>query len=394
MATLRYGIVTYKGLRAGTLSEEPAGGTRFEYADGFREIIGFALPADRLSHDDPHGLIPFFAHLGPEGWLRQRQSAYAEIDGADDFGILLAYGRDCVGAVGMEDPAGHPASNAPKEMASSLDRAATAVERTISGVQAKILCTGRDGLIVPAGADGPAPFIAKYPDRMLPGMIRNEATTLELCRVLLGSEEVCDARVGTVEGVDGVGLIVRRFDRHGEAKLRCEDFMQVLNRRPGRDHQGKYDAGYEDLAAALRRSAAPLLDARRAFRRLAAYVLLGNVDCHMKNWSLLETPSGMRLAPVYDALNGYIYAAQGYTTRFGLEIDGERRQWDTYDRALLLDLAERLGLGRRAAETALASLARNGDRLFGHLDQPLGLPEEQAAAYRGTVREAWGRLYG
>ena len=132
--------------------------------------------------------------------------------------------------------------------------------------------------------------------------------------------------------------------------------MQVLNRRPGRDHQGKYDAGYEDLAAALRRSAAPLLDARRAFRRLAAYVLLGNVDCHMKNWSLLETPSGMRLAPVYDALNGYIYAAQGYTTRFGLEIDGERRQWDTYDRALLLDLAERLGLGRRAAETALAAM--------------------------------------
>ncbi|UEM19593.1 HipA domain-containing protein [Skermanella mucosa] len=394
MATLRYGIVTYKGTPAGTLTEEPAGGTRFQYADGFGETIGCALPVARRSHDDPHGLIPFFAHLGPEGWLRQRQSAYAEIDSADDFGLLLAYGRDCVGAVGMEDPAGHPASHAPRMAASSLDRAATAVERTISGVQAKILCTDRNGLIFPAGATGPAPFIAKYPDRMLPGMIRNEATTLELCRILLGSGEVCEARVGTVEGVDGVGLIVRRFDRHGEDKLRCEDFMQVLNRRPGRDHQGKYDAAYEDLAAALRHSAAPLLDARRVFRRLTAYVLLGNVDCHMKNWSLLETPSGMRLAPVYDALNGYIYAAQGYTTRFGLEFDGERRQWDVYDRDLLLEIAARLGLGRPAAETALASLARGGDRLFSRLDQPLGLPEEQSLAYRGAVREAWRRLYG
>jgi serine/threonine-protein kinase HipA len=394
MATLRYGIVTYKGRRAGTLREEAAGGTSFDYDAGFTQTIACALPASRHRLDDPYGLIPFFAHLGPEGWLRLRQSAYAELDSSDDFGILLAYGRDCVGAVGIEDPAAHPLRRAPGPLASSLDRAAAATERTISGVQAKILCVERDGLIFPAGRDGPAPFIAKYPDRMLPGMIRNEAVTLDLCRILLGDGEVAEADVATVEGIDGVGLIVRRFDRNGAAKLRCEDFMQVLDRRPGRDHQGKYDAGYEDLADALRFSAAPLIDARRAFQRLAAYVLLGNVDCHMKNWSLVETAAGMRLSPVYDALNGYIYAAQGYTTRFGLEIGGERRQWDTYDRDALLAIGQILGLPRRAAETALAALTRAGDGLFKRLDQPLGLPEEQTLAYRSTVREAWERLHG
>jgi serine/threonine-protein kinase HipA len=394
MAALRYGIVTYKGRRAGILREEPAGGTSFDYDEGFGETIACALPRQQGRIVDEFGLIPFFAHLGPEGWLRDRQTAYADVDSEDDFGILLAFGRDCVGAVGIEDPAHSHDRIGLKTVGSALDRAAAQSERTISGVQAKIPCVERNGRVFPAGSDGPAPLLAKYPDLGLPGMVRNEAVSLALCRILLGRKEVNAARPGLVEGIEGAALIIERFDRRQAEKLRCEDFMQILNRRPGRDHRGKYDAGYEDLGQALARSVAPLLDARRAFQRLAAYVLLGNVDCHMKNWSLVETPEGMRLAPVYDALNGYIYAVNGYTTRFGLEIDGERRQWDRYDRALLLELADRLGLRRPAAETALATIRKQETRLFKRLGEPLGLPEDQTWLYRNAVAEAWERLYG
>ena len=393
MAELRYGVVTYKGRPMGTLREEPGGGSSFEYDPGVALPIACALPLETGRTTHPHGLIPVFAHLGPEGWLRDRQTAYADVDANDDFGILLAFGRDCIGAIGIEDPQNHSLQVGLKPLASTLDAAAVG-ERTISGVQAKILCAGDLDQPRPARADEAAPLIAKYPQHDLPDMIFNEAVTLELCRLLLGVDEVCQSKIGIVDQVEGVALIVDRFDRHGAEKLRCEDFMQVLNRPPGLGHQGKYDADYADIERALRHSAAPQIDARRVFLRLAVYVLLGNVDCHMKNWSLLEAPGGLRLSPVYDVVNGYIYGAKGYTTRFGLNINGVRRQWEDYDRALLLSLAEPLGLPPPAAEAALTALKRRKKRLAQRLSQSLRLSEDASYLYRMTVNQAWERLYG
>ncbi len=393
MANLRYGIVTYKGRRAGILREEADGGTSFRYDDGFSETIACAFPIEEgREFRDENGLLPFFAHLGPEGWLRERQSAYADVDSEDDFGILLRFGRDCVGAVGILDPEKQDIEL--KNLTSTLDKAATETDRTISGVQAKILCVQDGQVIRPAGPEGAARLIAKFPKHDLEGMVRNEATSLELCALLLGKEEVNAAQVGMVESIDGVALIIHRFDRAGDEKLRCEDFMQVLSKRPGKDHRGKYNATYEDLGKALRYSSAIVLDQRRAFLRLVAYVLTGNVDCHMKNWSLLETDTGMRLSPVYDVLNGYIYGSKGYTTRFGLLIGDERKQWQAYDRPLLLSVADRMGLPRRVAEAALKSLERRKTPFFDRLGRPVGMDESLTYEYRASVGEAWERLYG
>src|SRR5688572_6655662 len=104
VAELRDADVTFKGRHAGILREDPSGGTSFDYAEGFAEDIACSLPAAKRRHSVPHGVIPFFAHLAPEGWLRARQSEFAEVDRGDDFGILLAFGADCIGAVGIGDP--------------------------------------------------------------------------------------------------------------------------------------------------------------------------------------------------------------------------------------------------------------------------------------------------
>lgn len=395
MATLRYGIVTFKDQRVGILSELAGGGTRFTYDDGVEQSIGCALPVSRKVHEYPHGIHPFFAHLAPEGWLRERQSAFADIDRDDDFGILLAFGADCIGAVGITDP-GHSHDKVRLKSASApLDAAAINVERTISGVQAKILCAAnRAGGFRPAGATEAAPFIAKFPESRLPDMVANEATTMELLRILLGGDEVAESRLATIDGIDGIALVVSRFDRAGGTKLRCEDFAQALAQPSGLDHHGKYNAGYEAIGRALEHSAARLLDARRLFKRLAAYVLLGNVDCHLKNWSLVETEDGLRLSPAYDVLNGYLYADAGYTTRFGLTIGTERLHWERYDRALLLGIAEEIGLTRRAAEGALAELGRGKSALDKRLAQGLRLDEGRSYAYCAAVAAAWERLHG
>ncbi|GAB4353572.1 MAG: type II toxin-antitoxin system HipA family toxin [Kiloniellaceae bacterium] len=396
MAETRYANVTFKSQHAGILREDPAGGTSFDYAEGFSSDIACSLPASQRTHRVRFGLIPFFAHLAPEGWLRARQSEFAEVDRADDFGILLSFGADCIGAVGVEDPT-DSAAKVELHHGDALQKAGIALERTISGVQAKILCVQKGAKYRPAAETGPAPLIAKYASEDLPDMVANEEITLELCRILFGRDEVVTATRGFVEGVQRPALIVERFDRTGktkEEKLRCEDFAQVIAQPPGRDLRGKYEAGYDAVARALSHSAAPLIDAQKVFERLVGFVLVGNVDCHLKNWSLLETPEGLRLSPVYDALNAYIYGAEGYSTRFGLLIDGERQQWEQYDRALLLRIAAELGLAERAATATLTRLKRREAAFRARLNQPLGLSEERTWAYRQSVEQAWNRIYG
>ncbi|MEX1216477.1 HipA N-terminal domain-containing protein [Saccharospirillum sp.] len=100
---MRQAMVYFHGRLAGMLREEDNG--QFTYAydpryliDG--EPIAFSIPlsADSYRWDE---LPPFFSGLVSEGWLRQLQAQYQHVDEQDSFGLLLANGRDLVGAVSV-----------------------------------------------------------------------------------------------------------------------------------------------------------------------------------------------------------------------------------------------------------------------------------------------------
>ncbi len=394
MAALRHAQINVKDRRAGTLRETPEGGTVFEYDPQFREDIACALPRAHDSHTWPVGLHPVFEHLGPEGWLRNRQARAAEIAVEDDFGILLAYGADCIGAISVHAPEGPPAS-ADGGQLDELSAAAVAGKRTISGVQPKLLVTKGAAGFLPAGATGPAPYIAKFPSDDLPSIVANEALTLKAARLLLGRDQVVEAEPAVVEGIPRPALIVRRFDRTPEGeKLRLEDFAQILSKPRRRDYSGKYDAGFEDIGAAIRRhSVRPEIDLLRYFQRIVAYALIGNCDCHLKNFSLLETVDGLRLSPAYDIVNTYIYGAQGYSTRFGLRIDDQLCQFDQIDRDLLTGLGLKLGLPRSAIARTFEGIAKKREPLLA-----LVPPRERVEEYdfrelfADTLRAAYLRI--
>src|SRR5882672_4278821 len=101
---VRAAEVLFKDSVAGTLTETASGGTRFAYAPDCKQPIACCLPIGRREHEWAKGLHPFFQHLGPEGWLRQRQARVAHIAEEDDFGLLLRYGADCIGAVAIKSP--------------------------------------------------------------------------------------------------------------------------------------------------------------------------------------------------------------------------------------------------------------------------------------------------
>lgn len=350
--TERRAEILFKDRIAGSLEETASGGTRFTYANDWREPIGCCFPVARREHEWTSGLHPFFEHLGTEGWLREQQARYAHVAEQDDFGLLLRYGGDCIGAVSIRTP--EDAAPAP-----SLTEVAFSPGRTVSGVQRKVLITrGADGGFAPAAATGPAPFIAKFNSESIATLVRNEALSLRWTAAVLGKREVNVFQIAEVQTVGEHALIVTRFDRtaRGE-KLRLEDFAQILLKPRGRDYGGKYNAGYEDVARVIaENSARPDIDRGKLFRRLIVFTLIGNCDAHLKNFSLLETPQGLRLSPVYDVLNTALY--DGFDRALALTIDGRRDQLDTVTKASLAAFGLAIGLPQRAIDQAFSDVGR------------------------------------
>lgn len=360
---MRIAEVLFKDKPAGTLQETVTGGTRFTYEDGWNEEIACCFPPTRREHEWGNGLHPFFQHIGPEGWLREQQAHSAHIDTENDFGLLLAYGADCIGAVGIR-PSG------PTKADIKITEAGPTPGRTVSGIQKKLLVVKTAEGYVPAGSTGPAPFIAKFNSDAIDSLVRNEHRSLTWLAGVLGKEEVTRFALGQVAG-DGA-LIVTRFDRgpKGE-KLRLEDCAQILVKPRGRDYGGKYDSSYEEVAAFIKEhSSRPLIDVARFYRRLIAFALIANCDAHLKNFSLLETPTGLRLSPAYDVVNTVIY--ERFEAIFGLAIDGKRRHIEELDGALFRRFGRAIGLTERAVDQTFTDLRRQVEKAAIHIRPPDG----------------------
>ncbi|QGN55659.1 type II toxin-antitoxin system HipA family toxin [Novosphingobium sp. Gsoil 351] len=352
----RTAIVTFKGAPAGELSELGSD-TRFIYREGWEEPIACALPADQRDHYHRGGLIPFFEHLGPEGWLRGRQARAGGTAAQDDFGLLLNYGADCIGAVGIVPVDGTRLAD--PHRADALEEAATLPGRTLSGVQKKLLAHRTERGFAPCvHTEDPATHIAKFNREDLPTLVQNEHLSLELAREVLGPAEITRACPATLAGIEEIALLVERFDRAGEQKFRLEDFAQILGKPRGREFDGKYDSSYEEAAGAIaRHSARPRIDLARYFRLVVFNLVLGNADAHLKNFSLLESADGgLRLSPAYDLINTLVYPT--YERTAALEIDGARRAFDTLDRAQVERLGAAIGLPSQEVARSIDALAK------------------------------------
>ncbi|MFZ1885880.1 MAG: HipA domain-containing protein [Rhodoplanes sp.] len=385
---LRAAQVLFKDAVAGNLVETASGGTRFTYGADWKTPIACCLPIEKREHEWPQGLHPFFQHLGPEGWLREQQARVAHLAQEDDFGLLLRYGADCIGAVGIRD-----VTNA--KSATPITEASANPGRTISGVQRKLLVVQQANGFAPAGAMGPAPYIAKFNSEGIPTLVRNEALTLRWVSAVLGKDEATAFQIANVNGVNESALILTRFDRTEDGKkLRLEDFAQILCKPRGLDYAGKYDASHEDVAEVIKtHSARPVIDLGKLFRRLIVFALVGNCDGHLKNFSLLETQSGLRLAPLYDVVNTALF--QNYDQTLALLIDGKKVQLDSVTRPLLESFGQRIDLPKKAIDQAFKDVQTGVRRAASNLIPPKGEPPDGFVhRYADIVRGACLRILG
>jgi serine/threonine-protein kinase HipA len=386
----RTAIVTYKGKPAGQLSELGSD-SRFVYDPGWKAPIACALPVEQPDHYFREGLIPFFEHLAPEGWLRGRQARAGGTADQDDFGLLLNYGADCIGAVGVCPVDG--AAITPTHEPNALEEAATLPGRTLSGVQKKLLAFQVDRGFHPClKPDDPATHIAKFNRQDLPTLVQNEHLSLQLAREILGETEVTKAGLAVLAGVNGIALLVERFDRVNGEKLRLEDFAQILGKPRGREYDGKYHSSYEEAATAIQRfSARARIDLDRYLRLVVFNLVLGNADAHLKNFSLLETVDGLRLSPAYDLVNTLVYP--DYERSAALEIGGKKRPFDTLSRSLIETLGADIGLPHKAIARVFDDLEKRFAKAktlkFGAQVQP----DDFRIRYRDVINENARRIF-
>jgi serine/threonine-protein kinase HipA len=380
MAAALWGRVYYDDdLYAGELRQEPSGRCVFTYDAAYlaakHPAIAFTLPPRTAHYLSERGLHPFFDNLVAEGWLRNAQARALKVNPDDRFALLLAFGRDCAGAVSVIDPA--PLAEPAVDIGDPTAAAALTSRASLSGVQPKLLAVKDGRTYRVARADEASTFIAKLPSGALRDIVENEYLTTLACRALLPDDAIVAPVIGRLDGISERALIVPRFDRlRSGAKRHFEEFNQLLGKRSGDD---KYDAAYDEMAAFIRETpGCTPVDAWRLYQRVLVCLLTGNTDAHLKNFAMFHTADGLRLTPAYDLVAAALYpeyrtlalaigqAANltleqvkpkhlvGLSTTFGL------------DAGVLADIVKSIDGHRAAAEKAVTEAAKEiGDAALG-----------------------------
>ncbi|GAA3747302.1 type II toxin-antitoxin system HipA family toxin [Salinactinospora qingdaonensis] len=300
--------------RVGTLGYLD-GNTWFDYTDRAPDhpVLGQGFEADPHKRRTASGSVPeWFANLLPERGSGLRRIIGHELGMArpHDFRVICYIGEDLPGAVRVVADADIGELSVPGEDSDCTHD--HPVRFSLAGVQAKFSMRWEEkGLVLPMTGEG-GNWIVKLPDRRFADVPRNEHAMLTWAR--LAGIEVPQTRLvptaelhGLPDGVAAEGetaLAVRRFDRLDGGRVHQEDLAQV--REVAVDT--KYDnASYSGIARVVAALCPQDLD--DYLRRLAAMVVMGNLDAHLKNWTL-RYPDGRsaRLSPAYDLVSVSAYA--------------------------------------------------------------------------------------
>jgi serine/threonine-protein kinase HipA len=189
---------------------------------------------------------------------------------------------------------------------SQLDKLAEKIihsQMAVTGVQAKVSLSinRKDDLnqvkkLTIVGLYGD--YILKPPSDHYPELPELEHLTMKLAH-LCGLKTVPHSLIRLKDKT--LCYITKRVDRHKKGKLHMEDMCQLTERLT----EDKYKGSHEQVAKTiLKYSSNPLLDVVNFYELVLFCFITGNVDMHLKNFSLLENPNGeYNLAPAYDLLN-------------------------------------------------------------------------------------------
>lgn len=368
----------------------------FTYDEGYLSSgapISVSLPLQFESFS-PAETTSFFEGLLPEGFSRKSVAKWLHADEADYLTILAGLGKECLGAIRIEDAA-DPVTVQPSYKVLSVDQvkqlaAEGAAKSTEILVRSHLSLTGASGKVGLYLHDGkwyqplgsaPSTHIVKQSHIRLRHIVENERLVL-LAASKLGIPTVRGFIINTDSFRDSDILLASvRYDRDLSDSiqevdgLRCplrlhqEDFAQALGIPGGRKYENAGDDYLRRIFRLVRDfSADPLRDQLMLLDILIFDQLIGNTDNHIKNLSFLYSPDlrSMRLAPAYDLVSTLVYRESA--AEMSIAIAGELRR-DRITKDTFLEANREMGLSKKV-------IAREYDRLASLL--PAALQEAAA----------------
>lgn len=350
--------VFFRDTFAGTLSEKEDEYI-FEYDAKYIESsshpISFTLPVERKRFVS-RNLFPFFDGLIPEGWLLQIAIQNFKIKPLDRMGLLLALGRDPIGAVSIENQettnkrpkinkveasevrdeerclkcyqdlepkSGAYHSKCAKQIFGSvtpplLEIDDSALEELaarsiiaghgLTGVQKKLLLSldRQSGQPARLTLKGLLPdFILKPQGDEFEFLPEVEDLTMKLAalsKIITAEHTLIRLKNGSL------AYLTKRFDRMNGQKLALEDMAQLTE--VPTEH--KYKSSIEKVAKVTRTYSSAKGNEIFRFVQLVLFsYVTGNSDMHLKNYSLLTLEDeSTALSPAYDLINTRLFISE------------------------------------------------------------------------------------
>ncbi|WP_114781427.1 HipA domain-containing protein [Botryobacter ruber] len=274
----------------------------------------------------------------------------------------------------------------------SLDQmdelAKNVVERSVAvpGVQAKLSMSlvketkeKSDARLTVVGALG-GNFIFKPPSDQFPEMPGNEHVTMRIAESF-GIRVVPSSLIRLASGE--LSYITRRIDRTetGE-KIHMLDMFQIT------EAFDKYKSSMERIGKALESySSNTLLDKIFYFELALFSFLTGNNDMHLKNFSMIESPSGWVLAPAYDLLNVSIVNPED-DEELALSLVGKKKK---LKREHFEQLGTGLGLTDKQIQRVFNRMVKNKSEALSWIDRSF-LSDNMKIAYREVLEERYNQV--
>ncbi len=395
--------IWWEGRIVGQLTQSQHGELGFAYASVWLDDeIAPGLSASLPKRAEPftrRECRPFFSGLLPEESQRDAAAQALGVSRGNDFALLDRLGGDVAGALQLLPPGEGPTAPTLGQRPVPLDddgvirvldalpaRPLLAGEKglrlSLAGAQSKVPVILVDGAVALPAPGQPTTHILKPPIARFTATTENEAFVMRLAAAIGLDVAPVEARVVR----DRPYLLVERYDRAVGAdgqvrRIHQEDFCQALGIPPETKYASEGGPTFKDCFELLRRIAErPAVDVLKLLDAVIFNAIAGNADAHGKNFSILYSDEGPRLAPLYDLLATVAYPE--LSPKFAMKI-GKRSTLAELDARGWGAFAADAGLGlplirRRVAEISEKVIAQ-ADKAAGALsDQRL----DQAALER------------
>ncbi len=366
--------------------EEVRQGLSFSYSpewladkESFSISLSMPLSSDAYAAETA---TPWFANLLPEDQQLTQIGRILGRSQGDVYGLLERIGRETAGAlsIGGAEPVDDADyknlsdDNLAEIIAKLPQRPLLAgeddVTMSLAGAQTKLAVALFDKKISLPLRGAASTHILKPASERLYATVENELLCMTLADIL--KLPVARTSMGIAGGKKF--LLVERYDRTVESAGRVrrdhqEDFCQALGYYPTEKYEARHGPGFKNLFDTIdqyvRRSARDRLN---LLDLIIFAVAIGDTDRHGKNFSLILTNGGPRLAPGYDLLSALVY--EGITRNLAMKIAGksrgeylERRHWERFAQDVKLSPAATVSRVGELATTIGDKVEAVSDRL-------------------------------